>query len=368
MGGSKEGSNMIAVKLILLVISVVFLALLAYYNLERVSLNFLFFSLEAPLFSLVGGSFAVGFLGAYLLTAVSKGSLARKYKALERGLYNLWRGYPQKALSELEKVSKVEEFLPLYIKASKEANDFRPVYLEEFKKGIAETLLAQERLRVSLEDAVDLLEKGLGKDLKNLRAKRLLRDLYFIKGEHKKAFDLQRDIISESEKKLKDREKRVLTSLAFWAGLEAELSPKDIKPTAVYWAFKVPELKPKDLKKILEDEEAPQIVAISAERNKVSPALVEEIQKKEESMPSLALALVYLSIGRLPKVLEILSGELAPFISENLKTEDIKALIKLYKPWVCSNCGREYAEFSPVCKGCFEWNTFKVKGGSYHVN
>ncbi len=365
---------MIVIRIVLFVAFLLFALLFAYYNLESVKLSFLNYTYELPLFLLVFVSFIAGFLIAFFLGEIRGLGLRRYAERVRRGLAYLWRGYPSRAETELSKILNREEVFPLFLKALKGQGRRPSGDLQRYSGGIAETALAEEIFREDRDRAKDLLEKALGKEWGNLRARRLLRGLFFLEGEGEKALELQRSLASDCERSLRDEERKVLASVLAEVEGESALSELEkLPPTPVSLALlsSVPDQKRrrKNFSRSFGEGVHNEVLMILVERNALTPEVIELVEDNRDRFNPQVLALLYMDVGMYEK-LEGLKAQLPEPIKlvVDLGTEGgtacQKSVRSLLRIWECLSCGREHRSYTPVCPGCLEWNKLRVKGGS----
>jgi uncharacterized integral membrane protein len=365
---------MILLKAIIFVILLIFALVFAYFNFQNVRISFFGFSYEIPLFLGLFASFIVGFLTAYLISGL-KGMEWRRYsERVKKGLRNLWTGYPDKARSELSKLLNEEEVVPIYAEAMKELGKEISLYLQRYTGGIVETVLAEDIHKFDRERAVDLLEKAVGKNWKNLRAKRLLRSLYFLKGESEKALDLQRELVKESERSLKEAERRVLASLlAEVKGKESAEELKDLPPTPSSLSILIQEGDQKARRryalKMFQEKMQNETLLSLMEKNSLTPEVLEVVDENREAVSRSVLALLYLNVGMYEKLEELKEELPAPikividkgFGEDRECYRDLMSLLRLLE---CGECGKEYSRYLPLCSNCLAWNRLRIIGGS----
>ncbi len=346
---------MILIKVFLFVAFLVLALLFAYYNLQEVQITLFNYSFKAPLFAVVLGSLGLGLVISQLFNELRILRLKRYAGALKEGLYHLWTGFPSKARKDLGKISKNEEVLPLYLSAYREEGKKPSLYFQEFSEGIAETEVALEIFREDTERAKDLLEKAVGKNPKNLRAKRALVALYFLSGELEKAKKLQEEVISESEKPLKDKEKEIYGSI-----LAHEERGEDIDRyppsafTLAFLAFREGNKKGiRYLEIAMERDLHNEVLMVSLEKGWVSQVLMEFLEEKKDSFDPSVLTVFYHGLGMTDKA-ETLMDKVPEELLKMLKAGCIPNL------WVCGYCGKEFSSFRVLCENCLSWNKLRI--------
>jgi len=365
---------MILFKIVVFVFILIFALIFAYFNLQSVKISFFNLSYQLPLFMTIFAGFILGFLVAYISTGIKSLEWRRYSEKLRRALDNLWTGYPDRARGELSKLLDHEETIPLYARSMEELGQEASLYLQKYSKGIVETTIAENLFKEERERAQDLLEKALGKNWKNLKARRMLRSIYFLRGEGEKAIDLQRKVVQDSEKALKTEEKKVLASLlAEIRGEEAVSELENLPLTPSSLAVLCSHTGGRDRKKFASRMFAEGIhnetLLAVLERNSLTPEIMEEVEDRTGDVNPVVLALLYLSVGMYEK-LEALKDSLpAPirtlidrgFLEDRECYRDMLSFLRLLE---CKRCGKEYARYTPLCVNCLSWNRLKIVGGS----
>ncbi|EDP75912.1 lipopolysaccharide assembly protein LapA domain-containing protein [Hydrogenivirga sp. 128-5-R1-1] len=365
---------MILFKVVVFVFILIFALVFAYFNLQSVKISFFNFSYELPLFLTIFASFVLGFLIAYITTGIKSLEWRRYSERIKRALESLWTGYPDRARGEFSKLLDNEETVPLYTRSMEELGREASLYLQKYSRGIVETLIAESLFKEEKERAQDLLEKALGKNWKNLRARRLLRSIYFLRGEGEKAIDLQRKVLQDSEKALKTEEKRVLASLlAEVRGAEALDELENLPYTPASLSVLCSHAEGKDRRKFAakmfaEGVQNETLLAV-VEKNSLTPEIMEEVEEHTEEVHPVVLALLYLSVGMYEKLESLKDSLPAPirtlidrgYLEDRECYRDMFSLIRLLE---CGKCGKEYARYTPVCVNCLSWNRLKIIGGS----
>ncbi len=360
---------------IFIFVSVLLLALIfAYYNLQGVKLVFFQYSVEMPLFLAILISFVAGFLIAFMLSEIKSLRWKRYTEKLKKGLSYMWKGYPSRAETELSKLLNNEEITPLVVNVQKALGKIPSLKTEKYKEGIAETALAEALLREDLEKSKDLLEKALGKQWKNLKARKLLRSIYFLKGEGEKALELQRSIISDSEKNMRDNEKRILATLLIEVkGEESITEVEKLPPTPTSLAFlssiQDNKRRKKSFSRAFTEGIQNEVLTILIEKNALNPEILEIAEENKKSIKKEVMALLYLSVGMYEKLEELKESLREPIklitdLGNEKAKECGKEIALLLYLWECSACGKEFKKYSPLCSNCLEWNKLRVKGGS----
>ena len=366
MGGSGKVGGMIVLRVILLVLILVAALLFAYYNLEEVEIKLPGHSLKTPLFLSLLISFASGFLLAYIFIELRSFGARRYGERLRRALRKLWTGRYTEAEAELSKLLESEEIVPLYVDLLERLGREPSLYLERYQLGIVETSLAGKAFRRNPGRAKSLLEKALGKNWENLEARRLLRSVYFLEGEFEKSLDLQRSLVRDSERQLREEERKVLASmLAEVKGEEAlqEIEKLPLTPASLALLVRSSDVKKrkKFISKMFQLGLQNEVVLILTERNGLFPELLEAVEERRERFSRVVLASLYASLGmqeRLESLKESLPRPIRTFISGD--AEDRECLML----WECSECGKEHSRYTPLCGNCLDWNKLKTKGGS----
>ncbi|GEM_PF-2491425 len=354
----------------LLLIALVF----AYYNMQEVRLTFLNYSLSVPLFLTVIAGFSAGFLVAYLVSEIRRIPLKRFRDKSTKGLTLLWTGHLKKAEGILRSLSRNEEMVPLYVLSRREQGKEPDTNPERYGAGIAEVSLAEHLLRSDPKRARDLLERALGKNWGNLRARRILRTLYFIEGDSSKAVDLQRSLVRDSDQPLKQEEEKILASMLSEAFGEKALEeidrlPKTLSSMALMISKTDEEKVAKVFERAVQEGMGTDLLALLWERKTLSPAILDVTVEREEAFDPDLLALLYADLGltdRLEGLKEKVSTPIR-FLTQRDR-EVCREVLKILDLWVCEVCGMGYRSYTPVCVGCFSWNRLKIKGGRDHVN
>ena len=342
--------------------------LFAYQNIDSVSVSFLKYRVEIPLFLALLVSFVLGFVLSYVAVGFTTMGAKNYARRMKRALLSLWLGQNSDAEKEFSKLLNYEETVPLFGEALRALGKSPQVYLQKYGLGIAETYMAGEILKKDRRRAKDLLEKALGKNWDNLSARRMLRSVYFLEGEFEKAIDLQRNILKDTDKKLREVEKRILASiLARGKGDEALGELEKLPPTPASLSLLSVSGEPKGRKKYIlrafEEGLQNEVVLILTEENRVVPELVEVVEEKSSHLSPTVLALLYGSVGMHTK-LEKLTPSLPPEVRAVYEKKDLcKELVSLLKLWECGVCGKEYSSYSPLCENCLSWDKLRVKGG-----
>ena len=366
MGGSGKVGGMTVLKAVLFTLALLGALLFAYYNLNEVELRLPGSSIKLPLFLLLLISFVLGFILSYLSTEFRFMGARRYGDRMRRGLRDLWTGRYARAETELSKLLESEEVVPLYMNALDRLGKEPSLYLERYNLGVIETVLARRFLRRDIKRSKGLLEKALGKNWENLEARRLLRSVYFLEGELEKSLDLQRSLVRDSERELKEEEKRVLASmLSETKGEEAlqEVEKLPLTPSSLALLIVSGDRKKrkKYISKMFQLGVQNEVVLILTERNGLSPELLETVEERKERFSKVVLAFLYASLGmqeRLESLKESLPKPIRTFITGDAEDRECIML------WECSECGKEFGRYTPVCGNCLSWNKLKTKGGS----
>ncbi|NPB05995.1 MAG: hypothetical protein GXO03_00150 [Aquificae bacterium] len=352
-------------KVLLGALVVAFAVAFTYYNLQPGEVRFHNFSVKLPMFILVFLSVGIGFIVPVIYYQLREKALKRREEKIYELLNLYWREYLGKALQVLRKFITVEEFAPFYIRIKKELEGSPDIQLDLYSKGIAETSLAELKFRKSLEDAKILLENALGKNHKNLRAKRMLRSVYMAFKEWEKAEDLQREVLKEIEKERKLNEERALASLL----AEKYMSVKDESALKELWKLPLSKTSAALLGSMEGGEEVleaaanlgilNEVVKIMEERNLLSPKLVNLVESYREQLSDDVLYFLYLKLNMHDKL-----GELKPTLRElNLVKDKGRKLLSIVRMWECDECGKEYVRYDSVCPNCLSVNSLKVRRG-----
>ena len=361
---------MIVARIVIFVILLILILIFAYSNLSSVDVNLFGFKFRAPLFLILLVTIGLGFALAYGYTELKGAGLARYSKRLRNALINMATGKFSRAEDDLKRLTSREEILPLYSEVLREQGKSITLYYDKYSLGIAETVVAESIYREEVDRAVDLLERAVGKNPENLRAKRMLRSLYFIRGDIDKAIDLQRSIIKESEKEDRKGEERILTEMVACSGNGKESESK--RGWLCYYLSQISNNNGKRAKKVfsraLSEGLGNEVLRLAQERGVLSPDILTFVTENEDRFYPSILGLLYLQVGRadrledlkenLPEPIKLLIEE-----GEQIRGECFKELLGMIRVWKCQNCGAELSKYSPVCENCLHWNTLRVKGG-----
>jgi len=351
---------------ILLIIVLIF----AYNNLSTVSIKFFGLSVSAPLFVVILVTLFAGFAGAYGYSELKGSGLARYSRKLRNALLNIGMGRYRRAEEDLKKLISREEVIPLYATALRELDESITLYYERYSLGIAETIVAESIYRQEIDRAIDLLERAVGKNPENLRAKRNLRSLYFIKGELHKAIDLQKEILKDAERDERKEEELILSEMVACSGNGEATASK--RGSVCHYLAQISENGGKKAKKILNraisEGIGNEVLRLSQEKGVLTPEILTFVTDNEESFNPMILGLLYLQVGRrdrLEDLKENLPEPIKLFIEEGdeIRGECFKELLRMIRVWRCQYCGAEAEMYSPVCYNCLHWNTLRVKGG-----
>ncbi len=365
MGGSGKVGSMIAFKVILFTAFLLIALLFAYYNLQEAEIRFLNYSLNMPLFLLVLASFVLGFILAHLSSELRSFGTRKYGEKLRKGLRKRWTGRYTEAETELSKLLDGEEIVPLYVDVLDRLGKEPSLYLEKYNLGIVETVLARRVLRKDPERARNLLEKALGKNWENLEARRLLRSLYFLEGDFEKSIDLQRSLLQDSEKPLKEEERQILASMLSEAkgeGALQEVEKLPLTPSSLALLISSVDQKRrrKYISKMFQLGIQNEVILILTEKNDLSPEIIEAVEENKERFSKAVLAFLYANLGmheRLEDLKEQLPKPIRTFITGG--EEDRECLML----WECAECGKDFGRYTPVCGNCLSWNKLKTKGG-----
>ena len=361
-------------KILLFLMLIILAILFSYYNLEPIEIRFFNYSLQVKAFLVILGSFTAGFLIAIMIASMKNIGSRKVGSTLKKSLKHLWTGYEGKAENSLRKMLSHEEIVPLYLSVAKSDNARAQIYLQRYSLGIVETTLAQEVFRKDINRSIDLLEKALGKNWNNLRARRMLRSLYFINGDREKALDLQKSVIEDTEKERRERERRILSSMLAEMGVSTgEIEKEALTPLscAVLAGSEDPKLQSKFSRKIFDLGFEEVSLPIMAERSLLNPAVLSEMESNEDKVSPVVKFLVYSSVGRLDKVEELREDLPAPYrdiTGSDLEQDCVRKLMEAVPNWECGECGKEFNNYTPVCVNCLSWNNLKIIGGSRYAD
>ena len=368
---------MIVLKVVLF-LSLVFLSLVfAYFNLSPVEVSLFGKVYRLPLFSVILASFVIGFLTSYVILGIKLLSWKLYGSRLSSGLIHLWNGYPDKASREFSKLLEKEEVIPLYIESSKLLGRETAFYMQKYSLGIVETYVAKELIPKDIGRAKELLEKALGKNWQNLYARQLLVGVYFLEGEGEKAMNLQRELVADTEKALKEKQLMVLASLLSEARGERardELSSLPITPSSAVILLTKHDKKKvsKYVSELFNRGIQNETLVLLIEKGRLTPEIIREMERRREEINPLALLLLYIEVGMYEKIEELrnsLPEKLASIVQKlSSDHECARELIYAFKPFECARCGKEYNKYSPLCPNCFEWHSLKLKEGESYAD
>ena len=364
---------MTTIRLILSAFLIVFLIIFAYFNLNPAVFRLFDLSIEAPLFLLLLSAFALGLATAFGYSQLKGATLSGFASGVREGLRHLGLGYYRKAESRFSKLSYREEVIPLLWESLKREGKELSIYLERYGEGIAETILAESVVDKDRRRAIDLLEKALGKNFSNLRARRLLRSLYFLEGELERALEIQRTLIKESERQERGKERVIYNEMLTFR--EKENLPKEFERSKeihiLATAVIIERGGGKSLRQAIRNAFSKgmqdDLILFLLERDMLTAEVLEAVSEREGEIGTDTLALLYLSIGRIERAKELednLSEPIKLIVRETERRRDLlKELARAVKLWKCNLCGAEYNNYTPLCCKCFEWNSITTKGG-----
>ncbi len=375
---------MILLKLLFLTALLLLVVAFSYFNTQEVSLKFLDYSFNLPLFGVVLGSFILGGTLPTLIYTFRNAYLRRRIERVEEALRNLWLGLGFKASGVFKRLaSKEEVYFPLLLMAGGRIGD--RVLREEYSLGIAESSLAEELIREDRVKALELLEQALGKNWKNIRARKRLRDLYTVFGELERATDLQREVLGEVHKGERKFQEKILSALEsfYLLGVEDYEGEPKFKSSPEFYFFKIIALlkKEEERKASRLFEEAVnkgfgnEVLDMLMSAKRIEPAFMEIIDRQGERLSKELLCRLYIRLGMFERAQELkseVSKTLATMVdvssAHTSQAKEIFILLKeLYKPWRCSSCGKEHNYYRFICDNCLEWFNIKLiepKGGS----
>ncbi len=349
-------------------LALVFIALLfAYFNLSPVKVSLLGKEYSLPLFGVVLVSFVAGFLSSYVILGIKLLGWKLYGMRLRNGLIHMWTGYPDRASREFSKLLNREEVIPLYIESAKLLGRKTAFYMQKYSLGIVESYSARELIATDLDRAKELLEKALGKNWKNLYARRLLVGVYFLKGEGEKAMSLQRELVADTEKSLREKQLGALASLIAEVKREDardELASLPITPCSASVLLTTGEKKKVEryFSELLNRNMHNETLVLLIERGQLTPEVIHVVEKHRDKLKPLALLLLYMEVGmyeKLEGVKDALPEKLRRILSS--ERECGRELISYLQLFECTWCGKEYNKYSPLCPNCFEWNSLKLK-------
>lgn len=350
------------IKTLFFLLFLIFAITFTYYNLQYAEVRFYTYSFKVPVFAIVFASLGVGLIFPVIYYSFRESAYRKKEEQIYTFLNLFWRNYIGKALPIFKKYLSREEFVPFYIKMKKDLGEPLDLQLDLYRKGIVETILAEEKIRESLDSVRILLENALGKNNKNLRAKRLLRSIYLLRRDLKKAEDLQRDILSEIEEERRVEEQRALATII----AEAYLKEKDSIYLKELWKLPTSKLSAAVLASVEGAESIfevannlgilSEVIKIMEERNLLTPGLLNLIRNYKKNIYDDVLYFVYLRLN----MQEQINGL-------NVKNSDLKIVkdkgkkfLSLVRIWECGTCGKEYRNFTSVCPNCLSVNSLRI--------
>ena len=357
-------------KILLFIFLVVVVLIFAYYNLGSVEVKFFAFSFDLPLFVVIIGSLFIGFVIAYGYSELRGAALSKYSRNLRSALLNLSLGRYRKAEEHLKRILSREEVIPLYSEVLLEQDKDISLYYERYTMGISETMVAEAVFKKDINRSIDLLEKAVGKNWDNLRARRNLRSLYFLKGYVGRAVEMQRGIVSDSERSERKKEELILIEMLAWDGRDEALTARD--GSVCFYLAKIQSGGNKKARKIfgraVEKGIGNEVLMLALERRDLYPEMLTYVGENESRFSPLILGLLYLQVGRqdrledlkenLPEPIKLLLKE-----GENTRGECLKELLQMMKVWRCTRCGAETKKYMPVCSNCLRWDSLRFKGG-----
>ena len=357
-----------AVRIILIVILTILILLFAYYNTEKVTLSFIHSQLTLPAFALVLLPFLLGVLITFLYYEIKLLRFHRYSRRITNGLRYKYLGFNHSAEKELKPLIKREEFLPIYLSVT-DKKGVEKIDSESYSSGIFEASVAELIFKDEPEKAIDLLEKALGKNWNNLRAKRFLRNLYFIEGRYDKAINLSKEVINDLPKEEAEEEKKVLSSIAGWSRIEEDRFKISKLPLTVASALFTLERADESSRaklfiEIIKNNLHNEVLAILTKGKKLEPEIVEITEKNSEHFKPLALALLYSELELEDKLFDLVNDLPNRIRSTILKKRGcVGGILEVVKPYICYKCGNEFYDYTPICYNCLSWNCIHIKGG-----
>ncbi|WP_461830231.1 hypothetical protein [Aquifex sp.] len=350
------------IKTLIFLAFLIFAIAFTYYNLQTAEVNFYEYSFKIPVFILVFASFGLGLLFPVFYYTLRENALRKREEQVYTFLSLFWRNYLGKALPIFRKYLFREEFVPFYIKIKKEFKEAPDIRLDLYRKGIVETALAEEKIPKDMDGARILLENALGKNYRNLKAKRLLRSIYLLKKNLDKAEELQREILVEIEDERRPHEQRALSTVL----AEKYLEEKDSLYLKELWQLPISKLSGAVLASVEGAEsifEAAnnlgilnEVIKIMEEKNLLDVNLLSLIENYRARIYDDVLYYVYQRINMQEQANNL-----------NLKHPELKLVkgkgrkfLSLVRIWVCEDCGKEFKSFSSVCPNCLAINSFKI--------
>ena len=350
------------IKTLIFLAFLIFAIAFTYYNLQTAEVKFYNYSFQVPVFILVFASFGLGLFFPVLYYTLRENALRKREEQIYSFLSLFWRGYLGRALSIFRRYLSREEFIPFYVRIKKEFKEPIDIQLDLYRKGIVETALAENKIPKDLDGARILLENALGKNYRNLKAKRLLRSLYLLKKNLDKAEELQREILTEIEEERRAYEQRALSTIL----AEKYLKEKDSVYLKELWQLPISKLSGAVLASVEGAEsifEAAsnlgilnEVIKIMEEKNLLDPNLLSLIQGYKNHIHDDILYYVYQRLNMQEQANNL-----------NIKNPDLKLvkgkgrkLLSLVRIWRCEECGKEFKNFNSVCSNCLAVNSFKI--------
>ncbi len=350
------------IKTIFFLVFLIFAIAFTYYNLQGAEVKFYKYSFKIPVFTLVFGSFGLGLFFPVIYYTIRENALRKREEQVYTFLSLYWRNYLGRAFPILRKYLTREEFIPFYIKIKKELGESTDIQLDLYRKGIVETALAEEKIPADLDGARILLENALGKNYRNLKAKRLLRSIYLLRRNLDKAEALQREVLAEIEEERRHEEQRVLSTIL----AEKYLKERDNLYLREMWQLPISRLSGAVLASVEGAEsilEAAsnlgilnEMIKIMEEKNLINPELLKLINAYRKLVYDDVLYYVYQRLNMQEQANNL-----------NLKHPELKLvkgkgrkLLSLVRIWRCEICGKEFSNFKSVCPNCLTVNSFKI--------
>ena len=350
------------IKTLIFLAFLIFAIAFTYYNLQDAEVKFYNYSFKIPVFILVFTSFGLGLFFPVLYYTLRENALRKREEQIYSFLSLFWRGYLGRALSIFRRYLPREEFVPFYIRIKREFKEPIDIQLDLYRKGIVETALAENKIPKDLDGARILLENALGKNYRNLKAKRLLRSIYLLKKNLDKAEELEREILTEIEEERRTCEQRALSTIL----AEKYLKEKDSVYLKELWQLPISKLSGAVLASVEGAEsifEAAsnlgilnEVIKIMEERNLLDVNLLSLIENYRTQIYDDVLYYVYQRINMQEQAnnLNVKHPELKLVKGKGRK------LLSLVHIWVCEDCGKEFKHFNSVCPNCLAVNSFKI--------
>lgn len=370
--------------IVLTVIFLIFVAQHAYY----VDLNFFGMTYKVPLFVIILLSFSAGFLFPTLYFLVRDIKQSGFTKGIINGIYQLARGYPQKAQGELLGSAKKNEAVAwLVVKSFTERGELQKVESLRLKAdmGLVDSSIGSRLLKSGeYEKAKGYFLSALSKDDANLSALKGLRDISFLEKDLEVCIKYQEGVLKLCEKWEKETQRKILSEVLTYASEYLPEKRKDLleKALDIHRSFYVQALwikyllekgdvkeAKKQIEKTFSTNTHNEVFAILSQNEEHLTKIMDIIKEKEDSIDPDVLARIYIKLHlftQLRPLLERVSKpvKLMALVSESHKDTDKmcgEVVEELFKPWICS-CGEGYNNYQPLCERCLTWGKIALRG------